>query len=625
MCGIAGLFTPGRRVEPEALERMAATLAHRGPDARAVWAEADVGLAHTRLAVVDLSPRAAQPMHGGPPGRRAVLSFNGEIYNHRRLRALLEDRGVRLRSMSDTEVLLEGFVLYGPSFLARVEGMFAFALWEQDTRTLHLVRDRAGEKPLYYAPLPSGGVAFGSEPKAVRAVVPLEADFTRLPSYLLNGYVAPPQTFYRGLRALKPGHHLTVRADEAHRLQRYWAPTFSGTSDAPSYGDATRALRARFGEVVRERLEADVPVGAFLSGGLDSAAVVGVATRDLGRTVHTYSIGFDEPGFDEAPDARLSAEHLGSIHTEFRVGVADVPPIELLVHHHDGPFADSSAIPTYLVSKLARAHVTVALTGDGGDELFAGYPRFLGAALGQHMPQRAAQALARLSAKLADVTLSPMRHRFAQVMRFAEAAERPLPQRIAHWNAIIPTERLPALVKKEFATDLRRAVRFSDETFFDSRGQTPLDRMLDHNFRTYLAEDLLPKVDRMSMAVSLETRAPFLDSGLIDFAGTLPDSYKLRGTTLKRIVRDAFADLFAPALLTRPKRGFGVPLELWLRGPLRDAWESVLLPSDARIHRYLDRATTRAMLAEAPAASRGWMHQVFALWTLETWLRRERA
>jgi asparagine synthase (glutamine-hydrolysing) len=637
MCGIAGIYRPGGEAPRAELEAMAAALGHRGPDAHGLWFDGPIGLAHTRLKIVDLSERAAQPMTSRSGALR--LTYNGEIYNHRRLRPELERRGVSFRSTSDTEVLLEGYAEHGDAFIERCEGMFAFALWDGARQRLLLGRDRAGEKPLFYMPLARGGVAFASEIKALCAVRSLgvERDLDQLPAFLVHGYVPPPATSYKGVLQLEPGHLAAFSEGPSAPPRRYWAPSFSPppSRPAPTYDDAKRELRERMKQIVSDRLDADVPVGAFLSGGLDSATVVGVATRDLGREVHTYSIGFEDKAMDESGDARISARHLGSVHEEFIVSERDMPPIELLVRHHDGPFGDSSAIPTYLVSKMARSRVTVAVTGDGGDELFGGYPRFIGGVLGEHVPRwagRFGQDLAQAALVVGRATgadLTNSRSPVARAGRFAAAMERPLEHRILHWNAVFPPASVGGLLPgpgpgpgRGAAFDPRSLTRYNDVVFSETVGQPPLARMLHHNFRTYLPEDLLVKVDRCSMAVSLETRSPLLDSGLIDFVGGLPDSFKVRGLTTKRILRDTFRDLLAPELLSRPKRGFGVPLAGWLDGPLAAGLNSALRGESPELYRHLDRtAVERALWGPGPLdAVRA--YQAWALWTLEVWLKQ---
>ncbi|MCC6648246.1 MAG: asparagine synthase (glutamine-hydrolyzing) [Polyangiaceae bacterium] len=623
MCGIAGIFRPGASVAADELGAMCGALHHRGPDARGTWRDGPVGLAHTRLRIVDLSEGGAQPMRSS--SGRAVIVFNGEIYNYVELRRTLAARGHTFRSSSDTEVLLAAYEEWGAALLPRIEGMFAFAIWDTVRQVLLLARDRAGEKPLFWTRLPSGGVAFASEIKALLAVPALgiERDLSRIPDFLVTGYVPAPATFYRGVQHLLPAHSLELQADATRSPVAYWRPCFDAAAPAPSYAEAQEELRARMRIIVRDRLQADVPVGAFLSGGLDSASVVGVATRDLNRTVHTYSIGFEDPAVDESKDAQISARHLGSVHEEFIVGDRDIPPIELLVRHHDGPFGDSSAIPPYLVSKLARARVTVAVTGDGGDEIFGGYPRFLGGMLAEHVPPGAATQTRRVIEALKQTPLWRAGHTssspFARASRFAAAVERPLERRLLHWNAVFPPEQVVTLTRGGvYPSD---AVRFSDAAFEEAAGQSPLARMLHHNFVTYLPEDLMVKVDRCSMAVSLETRSPLLDSGLIDFVSRLPDHYKVRGATTKRLLRDTFADLLAPELLRRPKRGFGVPLARWLSTELRPQLEATLFAEDAETWRHLDRDAVMRQVFGAPLdAARA--YQAWALWSLETWLRQ---
>lgn len=624
MCGIAGIYTPGKLVRREDLQAMNQALVHRGPDGFGLWQSGDVGLGHTRLKIIDLSERAAQPMTSASGSVR--LTYNGEIYNYRTLRRQLEARGFSFRSTSDTEVLLEGYVAYGEAIIQHIEGMFAFGIWDAAREKLLLCRDRAGEKPLYYYPLPNGGVVFASEMKAILAVQRgIQRDLELIPDFLLYGYVPYPQTFYKGVRSLEPGHMVSFGTRQTGEPRRYWSPTFKGGTSKLTYHDAKDELRWRMRRIVRDRLEAtDVPVGAFLSGGLDSATIVGIATRDLNRTVRSYSIGFDDPEIDESRDAQVSAHHLQSIHEEFIISPSDMPTVEELVGFYDEPFGDSSLIPTYLVSRMARRSVTVALTGDGGDEVFGGYPRFVRGAIAEQVPRRLGTvgraAASRLGAVLPESARAPVR----RAANIASALERPLERRILHWQTVFPLELLDVVLRPELRPRAEAATRFSDMVFERTREDSPVSRMLDHNFLTYLPCDLLTKVDRSAMAVALETRCPLLDSSLVDFVGGLPDEYKIHGLKTKRILRDTFADLFAPELLRRPKRGFGVPLGTWLRGPLREQMEAAVRSPKAEIYRFLDRhAVERLLFAGEEPWRLSRASQVWSLWQLETWLRRK--
>ena len=624
MCGIAGIFGPSGSVRQEDLLSMAGALRHRGPDGDGVVrlplrggeGERAVGLVHTRLAILDLSPRGAQPMTSN--SGTSIIVFNGEIYNHRTLRRRLEALGARFRTETDTEVILEGYERWGDRVVAELEGMFALAIFDHRTERLLLLRDRAGEKPLFLLRRP-GLTAFASEIKAFGAAgaLALQPDDGPLVDYLVHGYVPPPRTFYRDVTQLLPGHLAWVSREGEARVEPYWRPRFQRAPRTPTFAEAREEVRSRMQSIVRDRFEADVPVGAFLSGGLDSAAVVGVATRDLGKQVHTYSIGFDDDAWDEAPDAAISARHLGSIHEEFRVTQRDIPSIPLLVDHHDGPFSDSSAIPTYLVSKMARSKVTVALTGDGGDEVFGGYPRLLAGALAARLPTPL-RLLAGRAATFPQGSSFPAARKLG---RLAHAASLSLEDRAIAWGSIFRAEEVSALLRPDFGLPRESSVH-DREVLAETRGAPPLSRLLDHTFRTYLPDDLLVKVDRSAMAVSLETRAPFLDGGLVDFVAGLPDGYKQRGRTGKRLARAAFADLFAPELLRRPKRGFGVPLHQWLRGPLKAELDEHLESPSARIYRYLDRDAVRRNLYRDGELDWGSAQRAFTLWTLEIWLRK---
>ncbi|HSE94665.1 MAG TPA: asparagine synthase (glutamine-hydrolyzing), partial [Methylomirabilota bacterium] len=389
MCGIAGVFRyDGGPVDADSLAAMSAAVSHRGPDGLdqdiQTVGSLQVGLGHARLRIIDLSAAASQPMVSDDGA--VSVTFNGEIYNFRELRARLQARGVRFRTASDTEVILRVYEAEGPDAITSLDGMFAFALWDAHRRMLLLARDRVGKKPLFYASGP-GWLVFASEIKALMRwpELAVEVDPGALPAFFLYGYVPTPATPYRGIRQLPPGHCLSVDGTGATRLWGYWELPPAGPP--PAEGDATGRVRELVTDAVRRRLVADVPLGAFLSGGIDSTIVVGVMSQLMGTPVRTFSIGFaGDPRFDERRYARLAARHFGTEHTEFVVEPSAVDLVDRLVYHHDGPFADSSAVPTYLLSRLTRQHVTVALNGDGGDELFAGYLRFYAALLAERVP-----------------------------------------------------------------------------------------------------------------------------------------------------------------------------------------------------------------------------------------------
>ena len=635
MCGIAGMVrldeAPGPVSGPfftrESAEAMAAPLAHRGPDGRGSWVSPTgrCVLGHTRLSVIDLET-GDQPM-GNEDGTVQVV-YNGEIYNFAALRAELEAAGHRFRSRSDTEVLVHGWEEWGTSLPERVDGMFAFAVWDEGRGALLLARDRAGQKPLYVARMP-GRLLFASEPKALLALPGVRGglDPAALPFYLAYGYVPAPRSVHRGLEKLPPAHRLTVRGGRAGQPERYWR--LDWTPRERSQEEAARGVRERVRGAVERRLVADVPLGAFLSGGVDSSIVVGVMSELTSEPVRTFALGFaDDPGYDETAFARLAADRFGTRHTEFTVEADEVELVDALVASYDEPFGDSSAIPTWLVSRLTREHVTVALTGDGGDELFAGYPRFLGAVLAERVPApvvAVGRALARMLPHHPD-----FRHPTRRAARFLEAAGLPADERTLRWIGFLP-ERLDELLLPEVAEEAGEAL--SDEVLLepyrrvlrDHAGASPLARQLALNFATYLPEDLLVKTDRCSMAHGLELRSPFLDTALMEYAASLPDSHRIGRAgvrpRLKHVLKEAFVDLLPEAVVDRRKMGFGVPLPLWFRTRWKPFFEARVMADDARLWRWLRREPVEGLWREHQDGGADHGHALWALLTLESWLR----
>jgi asparagine synthase (glutamine-hydrolysing) len=603
MCGIAGIVGPGAR-RSELLQAMADTLAHRGPDGSGVWAdlEAGVGLAHRRLAIIELSPAGHQPMADAQG--RYVISYNGEIYNHLALRAELERTGRGpaggWRGHSDTETLLEAIAGWGlEGTLRRCAGMFAFAVWDRRERTLSLVRDRFGEKPLYYG-CAGRDLLFGSELKALRAhpQARWEIDRDALRALLARTYVPAPLSIYRGVFKLPPGTILTVRPDglaatlqapavdraerDGLRLSRYWSyrkVVEQGLREPiDDEAQALEALDGALREAIGGQAIADVPVGAFLSGGIDSSTVVALYQQMSRQPVRTFTIGFAEAGFNEADHAARVARHLGTVHHELTVTPADaLAVIPRLPTIYDEPFADSSQIPTFLVSQFARGQVTVALSGDGGDELFGGYNRHvLAPALWRRLSRVPAQVRA-VAGPLARVPASwwgplvrhgPREHKAQRIVKglrvagTARSADDVYLSFLDEW-AFEPS---PALAGKAAGFDLEVA------------GAPDALRMMYCDAVSYLPDDILCKVDRAAMAVSLETRLPFLDHRVAAVAARAPLQMKVRGNRGKLILRKLLARHLPPELFERPKAGFAVPVGDWLRGPLRPWAEALLSP-----------------------------------------------
>jgi len=613
---------------------MSGTLAHRGPDGEGVHVDGPVALGHRRLSIIDLSDAASEPMTNEDGS--LWLSFNGEIYNFRELRRTLEGRH-RFKSQGDAEVILHLYEESGDAAVALLDGMFAFALWDAKRRRLLLARDRAGKKPLFYHDGPRL-FAFASEAKALLAhpEVPHERDPEALALFLTFGYVPTPGTFYRGIRSLPPGHQLVATQAGVEAPKRFWRARFvsgwSGPGAAGGDGGAgdrrmsDREAENRFRDLlqraVERRLVADVPLGAFLSGGLDSSTVVALMARAAGGRVKTFTIGFaGQPEYDERAHARAVAEHFATEHTEFVVEPKALDLVDRLVWHHDGPFGDSSAVPTFLVSELTRGQVTVALNGDGGDEVFAGYLRLYGGALSERVPRLAFQALKLLLGVLPEPAERKHPLRFAK--RFADAGSLPLLERYLRWNAYF-TEELPRLLKPELAEALdRERLLDSFRTSYAAGSGSPLARLLQLNFETYLLDDLLVKMDRMSMAHGLEARSPFLDTAVVEFGAGLPDRLRMRFGKGKILLRHAMRGILPESILNRGKMGFGAPLGAWFRSDLGGFVRERLLEDASPIYAYLRREAVEAVVTRHGTARADLSAQIWALLTLESWLRQE--
>lgn len=623
MCGIAGLIALHGDADPKTAPEaraMATKLRHRGPDAVAAIASPGgrCALGHARLSVIDLNS-GDQPMVSEDGAIQVV--FNGEIYNFQELRGTLEKMGRRFRTKSDTEVIVEGYAAWGDAVAEHLDGMFAFAVWDERRQRLLLARDRVGKKPLFIYQ-DERSLLFASEMKALIAHPGVDAalDPAAFPLYLTYGYVPTPGTFYRKIRKLPPASCLAVEGDGQVRSWTYWQADFS--AQAIHEDEAAPRLRALLEASVARRMVADVPLGAFLSGGIDSSILVGLMQARASEPVRTFSIGFaDDPSYDETRYARMIAERFGTRHTEFRVEAQSVALADTLCDAYDEPFGDSSAIPTYIVSRLSREHVTVALSGEGGDELFAGYHRFQGAVLAESIPRwmvGIGQSIGRRLPLNANFRSLPRRF-----TRFFEAAALPPEERTLRWIGFL-SDRVDALLRPAVAGSLTRSeiTRSFRERIDRGAALTPLGRTLLLNFETYLLDDLLVKADRCSMAHGLELRCPFLDTALVEFAARLPDRLRIRRGALKWLLRKTFADLLPEAILRRPKMGFGVPLPTWLRGPWRPLVEERLLASGLRLWDWLNPEPVAAVARAHFAGDADHGHALWALLTLSTWLER---
>jgi asparagine synthase (glutamine-hydrolysing) len=625
MCAIVGWIDTraGARSDPVLLQRMNATLAHRGPDDAGTAIFDGAALAMSRLSIIDRQG-GRQPLTN-EDGTCSIV-FNGEIYNFAALRTTLEARGHRFRTRSDTEVILHSYEEWGTDCVHRLRGMFAFAILDRrgppgDRATLVLARDRVGKKPLYYH-AHAGLFVFASEIKAllVHPDVPRRVHTRVVPLYLAHGYVPAPHTMFEGIHELPPGHVLTVR--QGHMAVREYEDVVRPADVEPSLPEPEIAARVRalLEDAVRVRLVAEVPVGAFLSGGLDSSAVVALMARHSSERVKTFAIGFaDDPSFNELAGARAVARLFGTEHHEFVVRADAVELLPKLVWHHDQPFADSSAIPTYLVSKLTREHATVALTGDGGDEAFAGYERFAAVRVAEgyrHVPQLAQAAVARVLDALPESTRY---HDFVRrARRFVSSAPLPVAQRYLGWIGVFQEGFIRELLAGPVEMD--PGVHF--QGYFEPvETRDPLGQLLYVTAKTYLPGDLLVKADRMSMANALEVRCPFLDQELLAFTAKLPSHLKLRAFTTKYVLRRALAGLVPRTVLARKKHGFGVPVGRWFRGHLRGYVRDLLLGPRAQARGYFREPVLRRLIDEHERGARDHGHRLWALLTFETWHR----
>jgi asparagine synthase (glutamine-hydrolysing) len=604
----------------ELLETMCALVEHRGPDSRGTFLENGVGLGIQRLAVIDLD--ADQPIFNEDKSIAVVL--NGEIYNYVELREQLRQRGHRLATHTDTEVIVHLYEDHGADCVNFLRGMFAFAIWDRPRRRLLLARDRVGKKPLFYAQR-GDTIWFASEPRAILAdsEIPRDVNFGAVDSFLQLSYVPHPHSAFAALRKLPPAHTLTWEDGRAE-LRRYWKLTYAPNFAAHSVADREQLVREQLLEATRLRLRSDVPLGAFLSGGVDSSAVVAAMAREAPGRVKTFSIGFDVDAFDETLYAREVAELFDTDHHELRVEPNAIEILPRLVWHYGEPFADSSSIPSFYLAALTRRHVTVALNGDGGDESFAGYRRYVAYRLMErldHLPRACWKLGAALSERIGSgAQIDGVR---ARAGRLAKAlAMRPV-DRHRMWISYLDRNELEQLYTAEFADSLDTSVATDalENAFTASDADNELERLLDTDINTYLPGQLLVKMDIATMASSLEVRSPLLDHRLMETAAALSPADKVHGLTTKRIFKDALRPWLPDHILDRKKAGFGVPLAAWFRNELRELPGEVLLDE-----RSVDRGIFRtgaitSLIDDHLAGRRDNSHRLWALIQLELWLR----
>jgi asparagine synthase (glutamine-hydrolysing) len=623
MCGITGIVRSDRApIDRDLLARMNGAIRHRGPDDDGFYFSEGVGLAMRRLAIIDLKS-GHQPIHN--QDRTAWIVFNGEIYNYRELRSQLEKLGHQFYTDSDTEAIVHAWDEFGTDCPRHLRGMFALAIWDERTQSLFLARDRVGKKPLLYAQT-NGQLVFGSEFTALvlHPDVSREVDYEAIHHYLSFICVPAPLTAYRSIRKLEPGHSLLWRNDEL-KIERYWQLDFSHKLKITE-AEAGEQVVEKLRDAVRVRLMSEVPLGAFLSGGIDSSAVVALMAQESSEQVKTFSIGFDEQDFSELHHARRVAEHVGADHHEFIVRPNAMEILPTLVEHYGEPFADSSAIPSYYVSRETRKYVTVALNGDGGDECFAGYERYAAMNLAQQygrlpdavregMIGRAFAALPRFESRT---------HIVNKAKRFMAVASMTPVQRYLRWVSAFDEPAKLDLYSDSFRhrTAGFRTAEIIAPWFAKANGSGIVDASLLADTMTYLPNDLLVKMDIASMSVSLEARSPFLDHHLMEFAASLPEKLKLRRLTTKYLLKRVLKKLVPQENLTRSKMGFGVPISHWFRGVMQPFLRETLLSDKALSRGLFQTESVHRLIEEHVANKADHSHRLWSLLMLELWFQR---
>jgi len=628
MCGITGFIdfwntSNTRPVEDrgETLDAMCRAIRHRGPDDQGVMLQPGVALGMRRLSIIDLAG-GHQPISNEDNG--VTIVFNGEIYNYRELQKELQSAGHRFRTNSDTETIVHAYEEFGSSCVEHLRGMFAFAIWDQREKKLFIARDRVGKKPLYYSVTRSGTLVFGSELKSLLEHPELERKINpqALDAYFSLGYVPDPISIFENVEKLPPGHHLTFTNGRLV-VERYWDFSYElngNGSNGHKASDYLDELRALLDEAVKLRLVSDVPLGAFLSGGIDSSTVVGLMARHMDQPVKTFSIGFNEDSYDELKYARLTAKKFGTEHHEFLVTPDICEVVDSLAWHFDEPFADSSAIPTYVVSKLAREHVKVVLTGDGGDELFAGYSRYV--------TERQRSKFDRVPQVLKKSLMDPLSRGLphgAWGRNYLHNISLDPISRYLDTVSVFTGLNKNSLYTADFSDQLREASHLSSyfrELSRNVRTNAPLDSLLYIDSKTYLPGDILTKVDRTSMAVSLEARVPLLDHKLIEFVTRIPASMKMAGIETKHLFKQAIADLVPAEIVHRPKQGFGVPIQHWINRQLRERIRDTLNDPRTLQRGYVSRSHVELLLDEHERGRRDHAMGLWSLLMLELWHRQ---
>jgi len=617
MCGICG-FTWS---DESLIEQMAAILSHRGPDQKGKLIDDHISLGHRRLSIIDLSERGRQPLHN--EDESIFIVHNGEVYNFKALRGLLENKGHTFYSDTDTEVIVHAYEQWGPDCVRRLRGMFAFAVWDSNKQELFLARDRLGIKPLFYffdAPV----FIFASEIKSILLApqIKREVDPTALYHYLGYEYVPAPLTMFKGIKKVLPGHTLTYK-EGAIATQRYWELSFTDTRHDENYY-ATRIYNL-LKESVESRLVSDVPIGAFLSGGIDSSAIVGFMSQRMDEPVKTFSIGYEDETFSEFEYAQQVSDLFGTDHTEILIDPYSMDLYENIIWHLDEPMSEFSLLPVYIFCQHARKDVTVSLSGEGGDELFAGYERFIASRLDtyyQKLPNTVRRNV--VSTIVNKLPPQPQKKGVINLMkRFIEGSDRPIQGRQMRWQYFSDSSEEKKLYSTSFTSQIESPTPlYSVDKYFQSCNiHDTVNREIFVEMKTYLVDNVLVKVDRMSMAHSLEVRVPYLDHLLVEFCATVPGDLKLKGLTTKYIFKKAMARLLPINIIHRPKQGYSFPIKNWLRTALKD-YMMDLLEHSAIIKHYFNTSYLSKLIEQHIRGTHNHSHRLWSLMTLELWHRK---
>jgi len=623
MCGIAG-FIERKNNLPTAereilLDKMCKIITHRGPDEQGTIVKDKAALGMRRLSIIDLKS-GQQPIFDCS-GNLAIV-FNGEIYNYQTLKQDLESRGHKFKTNSDTETIVHAYEEFGADCVKHLRGMFAFAIYDFAQESLFIARDRVGKKPLFYNLTAKGDFIFGSELKVLleHGEISKEIDYSALDAYLTFGYVPEEFCIFKNVHKLAPGHFLIYKNGEV-TTHKYWDFNYSDAAEIKSEAEYIEILREKIREAVKIRLISEVPLGAFLSGGVDSSSIVGMMSQISDSPVKTFSIGFNEDSFDELKYARVAAKHFGTEHHEFIVTPDLVEIVDELVWHFDEPFADSSALPTYMVSKMARDFVTVVLSGDGGDELFAGYTRYV--------TDQKRSGFANLPKSLRKGILQPLSEALphgAKGKNFLyntslDAVDRYIDS-VSHFGKLKKSELYGASLRENLNGGFGKAASVYKNLAESVTSENPVDRLLYLDSKTYLPSDILTKVDRMTMATSLEARVPLLDHELIEFVQKIPAEMKLKGTETKYIFKKAMEGIVPNEILYREKQGFGVPINEWINSKLKDRIHDILSERKTIDRGYFEPQYIKVLLDEHSANRRDHSHALWILWMLELWHRK---